>query len=156
VLGGAATVVGPEVVFSAVAVLAAVLATWAWRVPGVAPEPSPGLAGLVVALRRRDVLTGFWLFSLPAVFAGVLEVLVPLRLDDLGASGAAVGAIFLVAAGFESGVSPLAGRLSDRRGRLAPIRIGLAGAALTAVLLPLLGTILLVAVALVFAVAMLG
>jgi MFS family permease len=156
VLGGAATVVGPEAVFSAVAVLAAVLAIWAWRVPGVAPEPSPGLPGLFRALRRRDVLAGFWLFSLPAVFAGVLEVLVPLRLDDLGAGGAAVGAIFLVAAGFESGVSPLAGRLSDRHGRLAPIRIGLAGAALTAVLLPLLGTVLLVAVALVIAVAMLG
>jgi MFS family permease len=106
VLGGAATVVGPEVVFSGVSVVAAGLAVWAWTTPGVPPEPSPGARVVLRALTRRDVLAGFWLFTLPAVFAGALEVLVPLRLDDLGASGAAVGAVFLVAAGVEALVSP--------------------------------------------------
>jgi MFS family permease len=156
VLGGAATVVGQEVVFSAVSVVAAGLAAWAWTIPGVPPERSPALPALLGALRRRDVLSGFWLFTLPAVFAGVLEVLVPLRLDDLGASGAAVGAIFLVAAGFEAFVSPVAGRLSDRHGRLAPIRVGLAGAVVMAVVLPIPGTVLLAAAALVAAVMALG
>ena len=51
VLGGAATVVGPEAVFSAVAVLAAVLAGFAWRLPGVAPQPSPGTRAMLRALR---------------------------------------------------------------------------------------------------------
>jgi MFS family permease len=156
VLGGAATVISQEVVFSGVSVVAAGLAAWAWRTPGVPPEPSPGLPALVRALSRRDVLAGFWLFSLPAVFAGTLEVLVPLRLDDLGASGAAVGAIFLIAAAFEAVISPLAGRLSDRRGRLAPIRVGLIGAAAMAVLLPLPDVVLLLAAALVLIVAALG
>jgi MFS family permease len=156
VLGGAATVVGPEIVFGAVAVLAALLASWAWRVPGVAPAPSGGLSALLRALRRRELLVGFWLFSLPALFAGVLEVLVPLRLDELGATGAAVGAIFLIAAALEAAVSPVAGRFSDRRGRLAPIRAGLAAAAVIAALLPLLGTVVLVAAGLVLAVAVLG
>jgi MFS family permease len=156
VLGGAATVISQEVVFSGVSVVAAGLAVWAWRTPGVPPEPSPGLPALVRALSRRDVLAGFWLFSLPAVFAGTLEVLVPLRLDDLGASGAAVGAIFLIAAAFEAVISPLAGRLSDRRGRLAPIRVGLISAAAMAVLLPLPDVVLLLAAALVLIVAALG
>jgi MFS family permease len=156
VLGGAATVVGPEVVFSGVSVVAVGLAVWAWTTPGVPPEPSPGARVVLRALTRRDVLAGFWLFALPAVFAGSLEVLVPLRLDDLGASGAAVGAVFLVAAGVEALISPAAGRLSDRRGRLAPIRAGLAGATVMAVLLPLPGSVVLVAAALVVAVAALG
>ena len=156
VLGGAATVVSQEVVFSGVSVVATALAVWAWTTPGVPPEPSPGLPAMLRALGRPDVLAGFWLFSLPAVFAGALEVLVPLHLDDLGASGAAVGAIFLVAAAFEAVISPLAGRLSDRHGRLAPIRVGLACAAVMAVLLPLPGVVLLLAAALVLVVAALG
>jgi predicted MFS family arabinose efflux permease len=156
VLGGAATVVGDEVVFSGVSVVAAALAVWAWTTPGVPPEPSPGLPAVLRALGRRDVLAGFWLFSLPAVFAGALEVLVPLRLDDLGASGAAIGAVFLVAAAFEALISPVAGRLSDRHGRLAPIRIGLAGAVVMAVLLPLPDAVLLLAAAVVAVIAALG
>jgi len=63
-------------------------------------------------------------------------VLAPLRLDDLGASGLLVGAIFLAAAGVEAALTPLLGGLSDRRGRLAPVRVGLVGAAAMAVLLP--------------------
>jgi MFS family permease len=156
VLGGAATLVGPEVVFSAVALVAAGLGVWASRMPGVPPEPSPGLPALLGALRRRPVLAGFWLFTLPALFSGVVEVLVPLRLDDLGASGAAIGAIFLLTAAVEAVISPIAGGLSDRRGRLVPIRVGLAGAVVTAVLLPLPGTAVLLGVAVLFTFAALG
>jgi MFS family permease len=61
-----------------------------------------------------------------------------------------------VAAGFEALISPAAGRLSDRRGRLVPIRAGLAGAVVMAVLLPLPEAVLLVAAALVAIVAALG
>lgn len=156
VLGGAASVIGPEVVFSAVAVGASALAAWAWSMPGLAPDADGSIRGLAGALRRPAVLAGFWLFTLPAVFAGVIEVLAPLRLDDLGASGAAIGAVFLVSAGVEATLSPLAGRLSDRRGRLAPIRGGLAGAAVMAVLLPLPGTVLLVGASVLLAIATLG
>jgi len=144
VLGGAATVVGDEIVFSAVALVAGGLALWAWTVPGAPRQPSPGLWALGAALRRREVLAAFWLFSIPALYAGVVEVLVPLRLDDLGASGAAIGAIFLVAATVEAVLNPVAGRLSDRRGRLAPIRVGLVGAVVMAVLLPLPDAVVLV------------
>jgi MFS family permease len=156
VLGGAATVIGDEPVFGFVSALAIGLACWAWTIPGVPPEASPGWGVVARALGRRDLLAGFWLFTLPAIFAGVLEVLVPLRLDRLGASGAAVGAIFLVAAAFEAVVSPIAGRVSDRRGRMTPIRAGLAGAVAMAVLMPLPQLVVLVAAALVVTVCALG
>jgi MFS family permease len=156
VLGGAATVIGPEATFGGIAVVGACLAAWAWTTPGVPPGDAPGLRAAAGALRQRPVATGFWLFLLPALYAGVIDVLAPLRLDELGAGGVAVGAAFLVAALVEAGVSPLAGRISDRRGRLVPIRLGLAGAAAMAVLLPLPETALLSATALVVAVAALG
>jgi MFS family permease len=86
----------------------------------------------------------------------VVEVLVPLRMDDLGAAGTAIGAAFLVAAAIEAVISPIAGRFSDRVGRLPPIRLGLLSAAVMAILLPLPGTALLVAAALVVAIAALA
>jgi MFS family permease len=156
VLGGAATLVGPEVVFSAVSIGAVAIAAWAWRIPGVPPSPSPGLRALLGALRRGNVLAGFWLFTIPALFAGVLEVLVPLRLDDLGASGVAIGAVFLLTAAVEAVVSPIAGRVSDRRGRLVPIRAGLAGAVVMAVVLPLPERAVLLGVTVLFAFVALG
>ena len=156
VLGGAATIASPEVVFTAVGLLAASLGAWAWATPGVAPSGGPLMQPLARALRRPPVLAGLWLFCVPAVFAGVIEVLGPLRLDELGASGVAVGGVFLLMASVEAVISPLAGRLSDRRGRLTPIRIGLAGAVVAAAVLPLPETALLLAAALVGAIVALG
>ena len=46
-------------------------------------------------------------------------------MDELGAAGVAIGATYLVAAAFEAAISPIVGRISDRRGRLVPIRFGL-------------------------------
>jgi MFS family permease len=156
VLGAAASVVGPEAVFSSVTVVAASLAVWAWRMPGVEPEPSPGIGTMLRALGRPSVLIGFWVFTLPALFAGVIGVLVPLRMDHLGAASTAIGAAFLVAAGVEAVVSPLAGRFSDRSGRMAPIRTGLIAAVVVAILLPLPDTAALVAFMVVLSAAALG
>jgi MFS family permease len=156
VLGGAATVVGPEAVFGVVAVGALALAAWASTMPGAPPADETSLRLLGSALGRPAVAAGLWLFLLPALFAGVLEVLGPLRLDQLGASGVAIGGVFLVAAAVEAAISPVAGRVSDRRGRLTPIRAGLVGAAALAVLLPLAGELLLQAAAIVLAIAALG
>jgi MFS family permease len=144
VLGGAATLLSPEAVFSAVTVVAAALAAWAWSMPGVEPEPSPGVGAMLRALMRPAVLLGFWVFTLPALFSGVIEVLVPLRLDDLGVAGATIGVVFLLSAAVEAVVSPIAGRLSDRAGRMTPIRAGLIGAVVMALLLPLPNTAVLV------------
>ena len=144
VLGGAATLLSPEAVFSFVAVVAAGLAVWTWSMPGVEPEESPGVRAMLRALGRPAVLIGFWIFTLPALFSGVIEVLVPLHLADLGVGGAGIGVIFLLAAAVEAVVSPIAGRVSDRAGRLTPIRAGLLGAAVMAIVLPLPDTAVLV------------
>jgi predicted MFS family arabinose efflux permease len=137
-------------VFSSVAVVAAGLAVWTWSMPGVEPEESPGMRAMLRSLGRPAVLLGFWIFTIPALFSGVIEVLVPLRLDDLGVGGATIGLVFLVSAAVEAVISPIAGRASDRAGRMTPIRTGLIGATVMAILLPLPGTAVLVGVAVVF------
>jgi MFS family permease len=152
VLGGIATVLGPEPVFSFIGLLAVVIAFRALGTPAAPPEPPPAARRVAAAVLTAPVVVAFWLVALPSVLAGVLDVLVPLRLDDLGASGLAVGAVFLVAAAVEAMVSPWIGALSDRRGRLAPIRAGLiaSGAMALALSLPesivLLGLVTVVAV----------
>ena len=54
-------------------------------------------------------------------------MLVPLELGDAGWSAAAIAAAFIGAAAIETVVAPFWGRFSDRRGRLLPLRIALAG-----------------------------
>jgi MFS family permease len=136
ILGAAAVELGEEPVFSAVAVAAAALAGWALRVP--APEiTGAGLGGLLRARRGPMVMIALWLVTLPAIFTGAIEVLIPLHLDELGAGAVAIGAAFLVAAAGEGVLSPIVGRVSDRRGRLAPIRVGLAASAAIGIVLPL-------------------
>jgi len=79
-----------------------------------------------------------WLTTLAGLGLGVVDVLAPLRLNELGATALVIGATFLGAAAVEAGLQPLAGRLSDRRGALMPVRISLAVAAAVALLAPLL------------------
>ncbi len=126
VLGALADVTAPELVFSSVLVIAGGLSVAALRMPSTSqPEPQR-LSDVGRALRDGGVRTAMWLVTLPAIAFGTLTVLVPLRLDDLGFGTAAVGAVFLVAAAVESAESPIVGRVSDRRGRLVPVRAGLA------------------------------
>lgn len=136
VLGGIASATSIELAFSSVAVLATVLAVWAGRTPALAPgEPQP-LRLLFRAMRDPGVASGAWLVALPALFFGTLGVLGPLRLDTLGWGAVAIGATWLVLAGLEALLAPFIGRVSDRRGRLAPLRVGLVGSIVVAGTLP--------------------
>jgi MFS family permease len=145
VLGAAAAEFSPEIVFTGVAVTALALAVPASRQPA-APGERTDLRRVAAALRIPAVRIGIWLVALPALAAGVLNVLVPLRLDALGAASLAIGATYLVAAAIEAAMSPVVGRWSDRRGRLVPIRAGLVGVAVLLVLLPIPRSALVVAV----------
>jgi MFS family permease len=129
VIGTIASAIGRAPTFSAVVVIALVLILLARRLPLTHSASGQGLRQLFGALRWRKIQAGMWLVALPAVASGMINVLGPLRLHRLGATAAAIGATFLVAAGIEALVSPAVGRLSDRRGRLLPVRFGLAGAA---------------------------
>jgi MFS family permease len=155
VLGAAAVELGPGAVFSGVAVFAGGLATWAALTPAV-PVRRTASSVSPRDLVARPVLIAVWLVALPAAFAGAINVLTPLRLDELGASGAAIGAIFLAAAAVEGVITPLVGRVSDRRGRLAPIHIGLAAAIGMGIFLPAAGTAPLVAAGVILLIAALA
>jgi MFS family permease len=136
VLGGAAAAAGPEVVFSGVGAVAAGLFAWALRTPAQPPHAGTGFREAIAALGDRRIATGMWLVAVPGLLFGTLGVLVPLRLDELGASAAAIAGAFLVAAALEAIVAPLMGRVSDRRGRLVPSLAGLAAATVVMLALP--------------------
>jgi MFS family permease len=126
VVGAIASVAGVRATFLGVSLIGAGLAAWVAATPGVAADPQP-LSTLVRRADRR-LLGGMWLLVLPALLFGVLTVLVPLKLHAHGWGGVAIGAVFLVTAGIETALNPLLGHFTDRRGRLLPIRVTLAGA----------------------------
>jgi MFS family permease len=129
VIGTLAHALGRGPVFSAVAVVAAGLAAAVALLPAPSAQPPEvGPATLLEEVRRPAIALSMWLVALPAVASGVVNVLAPLRLSDLGASALGIGATFLIAAAAEAVISPAVGHVSDRRGRMFPLRIGLAAA----------------------------
>ncbi len=155
VIGTLAHALGRAPVFSAVSVVAVALAVAVASLPSPSAPPELGPTRLWEQLRRPAIALGMWLTALPAIASGVLNVLAPLRLSALGATAVGIGATFLIAAGAEAIISPAVGRVSDRRGRMYPLRIGLAAAAVVLVCFPLssrvvavAGVVVLVAVAL--------
>jgi MFS family permease len=140
VLGGAASVTGTGPAFTFVAVASLVLAAWAWAMPAARPtgEPQP-LRALLGAFGEREVVSGIWLISLSAFLLGVISVVAPIRLDELGWGAVGISAAFLVAAGVEAALSPVLGRWSDRSGRFAPVRAGLVACIGVSVVIPWVG-----------------
>jgi hypothetical protein len=125
VIGTIANAVGRGPAFSAVVVLSLGLIVLARGLPLSHAPSGQGLRQLRAALTGRGLWGGMWLVTLPAVVSGTVNVLGPLRLHAFGAAAAAIGATFLAAAGAEALATPMIGRLSDRRGRILPLRGGL-------------------------------
>jgi MFS family permease len=154
-LGAAAAALGTRPVFGAVAAIAIGLGVAAAGCQGGRATGEPGTSlGRTLATPR--VRAGLWLVALPGLAFGVLDVLVPLRLDDLGAGEAAVAATFLVAAAVEGGVSPIVGRVADRRGAFVPIRFGLMAATMVVLVVPVPRVVALCALVMVAATAAFG
>jgi len=130
--------VGTRPAFGAAAVLGTILMVVAFFVPQPPPEPVQPLRATLPALRDRQVAMGMWLTTVAGLAFGVIDVLVPLRLARLGAPAAAIGAMFLGAAAVETFLSPVAGRLADRRGAIVPVRISLAVGVAVSLLAPVL------------------
>ncbi len=124
-IGAIATATGRPALFTAIAVLAGALIVAARMLPERSATSSAGTGSAIRALGRPPVLGAMWLMALPAIVSGIVNVLAPLRLHQLGAAAGVIGAIFLVGAGIEAALSPLVGGLSDRHGRLMPLRGGL-------------------------------
>ena len=156
VIGVAADILGHEIVFCAVGGVGVILMLWTLRTPAAKPLGDGSLRGLLGSLSNGEVRTGLLLVTVPGLLFGTLSVLGPLRLDELGASAAAIGATWLIAAGLESVVSPLAGRFSDRRGRMAPMLAGLVGGAVVFALLPWPTTALVLAIVVILGTPVIG
>ena len=155
-LGGLAEIVGPRPAFVGVAVLGAGLAVWAWRTPAAPPSGSARLRDLAAALADGRVAGGMWLIALPGLLSGAIGVLGSLRLDGLGASGAAIAGVWICAAGLEAVVSPVVGRISDRRGRVLPVLVALSLVPFLMLAFPLAGSAVLVAALVILAAPVIG
>jgi MFS family permease len=136
-LGALASVAGTEATFTGVAAIALALAVLTVGTPAPAAGDQHDPRRLRHAVRNRLVASGMWLIVVPSLGFGAIGVLGSLRLDELGASAVAIGAVFIVAAAFEGVISPLAGRLADRRGKVWVARIGLTAATVLTILLPI-------------------
>jgi MFS family permease len=128
-LGALAAEIGTEAVFGAVLAISAVLALFAYRTPESAAPERQSLGELAAAILTRPVLTATAFVAVPSMMFGAVEVLVPLRIDDLGGGHALIAAGFIVGAAIEAGLAPISGRYSDRVGRAVPFAAGLAVAA---------------------------
>ncbi len=91
---------------------------------------------MLAVLRDRRAAIGAGLVVLVSVFFGVLEVLVPLRLDALGAGAAVIAGTFLATAGLQGSMSRAFGRWIDRRGSSVAVRAGLVSGCLLAAAVP--------------------
>ena len=138
VVGAVAGEVGTGPAFTAAAVAGGALIVVAFLVPPPRASVPQRLGAAWPALRDGQVGTGMWLTMLAGLAFGVVDVLAPLRLSQLGATAVIIGATFLASAAIEASLSPLAGRLSDRRGALVPIQFSLAAAVAVSLLAPVL------------------
>ena len=152
--GGVADAVGIRASFATLGALAVVLAGLALLGRSAAGERLTS-DGLARAFRDRRFVGGLWLNALPALLFGMLVVLAPLALDDAGWSTLLIATVFFASGLVEVVLNPYLGRVTDRHGRLLPIRIALTGSCAVAVALavatePVLIAILVGAAALTF------
>ena len=140
VVGAIAFEIGTRPAFASAAVVAGVLMAAAFAVPAPREAVPQGLREAFTALGDRRLSTGLWLTMLAGLAFGVLDVLAPLRLANLGVSALVIAGTFLASAGVEAALSPVAGRLADRRGAIVPIRCSLTGAVAISLLAPTLAS----------------
>jgi MFS family permease len=125
VLGALAASIGTGVVFGSVLIISLALAYAAARTPdSTSPETQP-LREIIESLTSRPVIDASIFVAAPSVMFGAIEVLVPLRIDSLGGGHVVIAVGFVVGAGMEAVLAPLAGRVSDRIGRRTPYVIGM-------------------------------
>jgi len=130
-IGALASATGRPVVFCALGGVALALIVVTRTLPDLAETSNQGVRMVLAAIPRRPMPAALWLMLLPAAASGIINVLGPLRMHSFGAGAAVIGATWLVALGLEALVAPVVGRVSDRRGRLVPLRAGLVAVAVT-------------------------
>ena len=150
-VGALAHAVGTEPVFSSVLVVAIALSILALRLPLPGHGERLELRETVAAMGRPAVVRATAFVMAPSVLFGVIAVLIPLRIHDLGGGAGVVAGGFMAGAGFEAALSAWVGRISDRVGRARPYFGGMVFCAGALAVLPVpetLGLVLALLVAL--------
>jgi MFS family permease len=140
-LGAIAGSIGTEPVFSSVLVITILLALAAARLPETRTPERQSLSEVMATLVSRPVLDAAAFVAVPSVMFGAIEVLVPLRIDDLGGGHGLIAGGFIAGAALEAMLAPVAGKLSDRIGRRLPYVIGLSVCAAAMAGVALAGTL---------------
>lgn len=125
ILGAIAAEIGTTAVFSGVLGIAVVLAAFAARLPEAGPPERQPLREVGATMLTRPILTSTAFVAVPSLMFGAVEVLVPLRIDELGGGHVVIAGGFIVGAALEAGLAPIVGRYSDRVGRRIPFVIGI-------------------------------
>ena len=140
-LGAIAGSVGTEAVFSSVMLITLLLAIAAARIPETHNPESQSVREVIATMLSRPVVEAAIFVAVPSVMFGAIEVLVPLRIDELGGGHGLIAAGFIVGAALEAMLAPVAGRMSDRVGRRTPFITGLAICALAMVAIAAVATL---------------
>ena len=151
IIGAAATWIGRGAVFTAIALVLVAMAL----VTPVSVESSRSRRSPIKALTRlfsaRPAAVGNVLVAVIGVITGTLASLAPLLVARLGGQAAVIAAIFVSSYLVASFWNVFTGRIADRIGRLGPLTVGFALAAIVLPVLPLLAALIPLAVATVIA-----
>ncbi len=140
VVGAIADGIGTGPAFASAAVAGGVLMAVAFTLPAPREAVPQGLREAFTAARDPRLGVGLWLTMLAGLAFGVLDVLAPLRMANLGVTALVIAGTFLASAGVEAALSPVAGRAADRRGAIVPIRCSLTAAVAISLLAPTLAS----------------
>jgi MFS family permease len=140
-LGAIAGSVGTGPVFSSVMAITLLLALAAARLPETHVPEVQSLREVIATMLSRPVVEAAIFVAVPSVMFGAIEVLVPLRIDDLGGGHGLIAAGFIAGAALEAMLAPVAGRISDRIGRRAPFVSGLSICTLAMVAIAVVATL---------------
>lgn len=153
-LGALAHVIGTEVVFGAVFLIAVGLIVLALTVePAADAVAGQGFRESIARMRGSVLPRALVMQFAPATAFGLIVVVAPLKMDELGGGAFVIAAAFACGSVVQAVLAPLIGRVSDRVGRTGPYFAGamVVGVALVALgLIEVLGLLFAVVVAAAF------
>ena len=124
-IGALAYEIGTEIVFSAVLVLAIGITAVAMTIPPASEVEGQPIDDALAAARKARLARTALVLAGPSAAFGMVVVVGPLRLDDLGATPWMIAAAFAGGSLVEALIGPWVGKVSDRVGRRLPYAIGL-------------------------------